>query len=281
MGCLASALQKYYIRKGGKIVFVNGKTLNELAIEMWEAQHFSQIDASVLSRVINGKRLFTIPQLTVFSSLLHLPQIDVEFLLFCLQKDHCSRENIPIDDYYIPKTEIFPLIKDLVLFATNAQHKKDIQSVDKLTMKIDSIIQILCTTKNTLIEKKELQNLLMQHSLLKIKKYLHNPHSQIYISHNGNLEKIYTSIPVLKLISPRSYGNTMQVHRTLIPHIEMGENIVQIYPILRHLQPGSDLVLPVIINKKIVGILSFLARKDRIYTQEDICRSMNLLKINN
>ncbi len=277
MGCFASALQKYYTRKGGKIVFANGMSLNKLALEMWEGQHFSKIDASVLSKVINGKRIFTKQQLETFCSLLRVPQIEKDFLLFCLQKDYCSREQIDIDEFYISKTEVFTLIKDLLLFASDAQRRHDDQSSDMLLNRIDSIIKKLYNTKHPLFEKKELHRIFMQHSFLKIKKQLHNPHCTIYIAHDENIEKIYTSTPVLKQISPRSYGSTMRVYKTRIPHIGKGERILRIHPILRSIHPGSDLIYPVVANNEFIGMLSLLSSKDKIFTKNDIEITTELL----
>jgi len=69
---LSKALQKYYLQKGNRIIFQNKMTLNQLAITMWERLGFKEIDASVLSRVINGERLFTIKQLEVFCEIVKI-----------------------------------------------------------------------------------------------------------------------------------------------------------------------------------------------------------------
>ncbi len=63
----ASSLKKYYSRQKNKIIFSNKMSLNKLALAMWERLNYQGIDASVLSRVINGQRLFTLKQLEVFS----------------------------------------------------------------------------------------------------------------------------------------------------------------------------------------------------------------------
>jgi len=69
---LARVLQKYYLHKGNRIIFANKMTLNQLAITMWERLGFHEMDASVLSRVIHGERLFTQKQLSVFCDLLKI-----------------------------------------------------------------------------------------------------------------------------------------------------------------------------------------------------------------
>jgi len=69
---LARVLQKYYLRQGKKIIFSNKMTLNQLALEMWEKLGYREIDASVISRVLKGERIFTLKQLQVLSNILSL-----------------------------------------------------------------------------------------------------------------------------------------------------------------------------------------------------------------
>lgn len=72
----AKALQKYYLHKSNKIVFCNQMSLNQLSLAMWERLGFREMDPSILSRVINGKRLFTKKQLQVFCKVLKIRQKD-------------------------------------------------------------------------------------------------------------------------------------------------------------------------------------------------------------
>lgn len=76
MNALASLLEKYYRKESNKIVFKNGQSLNELAMQMWERLGFRGMDASTLSRIINGRRLFTYRQLEVFCQILRLSPKD-------------------------------------------------------------------------------------------------------------------------------------------------------------------------------------------------------------
>lgn len=91
MGQLAKTLQSYYKRQGNRIIFLSGMTLNQLALEMWEKLGCREIDASVLSRVINGKRLFSLHQLRVFCQLLSLNKKQSELLNVSLQQDHIQK----------------------------------------------------------------------------------------------------------------------------------------------------------------------------------------------
>lgn len=77
-------LQRYYKKRGNKLVFTNGSTLNQLALQMAEDLSFSGVDASVVSRVINGQKLFTQKQLASFCRVLELGIIDQIELQHCL-----------------------------------------------------------------------------------------------------------------------------------------------------------------------------------------------------
>jgi hypothetical protein len=72
MNYLAQQLKKYYRRKGNQVMFNNGENLNQISLSMWSKLGFCEVDAGVLSRVINGKRLFTPKQLNVFCKLIDL-----------------------------------------------------------------------------------------------------------------------------------------------------------------------------------------------------------------
>lgn len=77
---LTNELKKFYAREGRKIVFTNGMNLSKLADEMafqLEMETgFEQVDPSVLSKVINGKRLFNHDQLNVFCDVLEVSDED-------------------------------------------------------------------------------------------------------------------------------------------------------------------------------------------------------------
>lgn len=85
MTSFSEELQKYYTRKGNKVVFSNGMTLNKLALEMWERLRYKEVDPSVLSRVLRGVRLFSPKQTKIFCEILQLSESerqDVENLLY-------------------------------------------------------------------------------------------------------------------------------------------------------------------------------------------------------
>jgi len=91
VGNFSQTLIKHYRRLGNRVIFANGMTLNQLALEMWENLEGREIDSSVLSKVINGKRLFSFKQLRIFCDLLKLPQFERNHLFKSLSKDLLSK----------------------------------------------------------------------------------------------------------------------------------------------------------------------------------------------
>jgi len=92
----ARTAQKYYHREGNKIVFCNGMTLNQLATEIWDRLGYQAIDQSALSRVIHGKRLFSLFQLEKFCSILKLGKHKKDELYFALEEDYLHRHGLTI-----------------------------------------------------------------------------------------------------------------------------------------------------------------------------------------
>jgi len=89
---LAEPLAKYYKRVSGSVIFVNGMHLSQLALAMFEIDQ--SVDASVLSRVINGKRLFTYSQLNAFCQILALGITEKYSLEQVISRDILKRNKI-------------------------------------------------------------------------------------------------------------------------------------------------------------------------------------------
>lgn len=90
---LSTALASLYTRNKNRIMFRETYSLNELAFMIGESTHDS-FDASALSKVLTGKRLFTARQLSLFSRLLKLPKHASDTLERSLAKDILSREHV-------------------------------------------------------------------------------------------------------------------------------------------------------------------------------------------
>lgn len=91
---LSQALKDFYVREGKVIRFRNRRSLNQVALEMWERLGHSHMDASALSRILRGERLFTTAQLEAFCDVLHLNIQDRDRLSACLQQDYNDRFHI-------------------------------------------------------------------------------------------------------------------------------------------------------------------------------------------
>ena len=146
MTYLAEALKKHYIKQTDKIIFKNKKNLNQLALEMWEDLNFSQIDKSVLSKVLYGKRLFTTRQLEVFCNLLNLTTKEKEELTYSLNKDFCKRYNIELDAYFVPKAHYMEVLDHLLDEVYQANYSGRLSDVIRKCEKIELIAQVLIET---------------------------------------------------------------------------------------------------------------------------------------
>lgn len=65
-----------------------------MALQMWELLDFSEIDHSVLSKVIHGERLFTFKQLSVFCKIMKLSQVQRNILFEALINDKMANDGI-------------------------------------------------------------------------------------------------------------------------------------------------------------------------------------------
>jgi hypothetical protein len=99
---LAEALSKYVEKKTHSFTFRSGLSLNQFALAMWEKSSTCGIDSSVLSKVLNGKRLFTPYQLSVFCRTLNLKRSEREYLFYCLHKDDAQKSGLKLSAPFIP-----------------------------------------------------------------------------------------------------------------------------------------------------------------------------------
>ncbi len=83
-------------------------TLNKLAWEMWEKLGFSEVDPSVLSRVLQGERLFTYRQLKAFSKILFLSEHERKLMYEAYYEDLGRRFGL----YKINHIYFIDLVKD-------------------------------------------------------------------------------------------------------------------------------------------------------------------------
>jgi hypothetical protein len=95
---LAKELEQYYLRRGNRIVFRNGMTLNQLAWDMWEVMNYQAVEPGMLSRVISGKRNFSYQQLETFRGILKLTDNETLRLKEAYKRDLLSRYHIDVEE---------------------------------------------------------------------------------------------------------------------------------------------------------------------------------------
>lgn len=94
MSYLSEELKQYYKRVNNKILFTSGKSLNQFAFDLWEKMDYKSVDASLISRVINSKRLFNYHQLEAFCKLLRLDNSAKKKLFKSMLKDIINRHSL-------------------------------------------------------------------------------------------------------------------------------------------------------------------------------------------
>lgn len=145
---LAEALKKHYTKREGKIIFTNKKTLNQFALQMWEKLGFSQIDASVLSKVINGKRLFTPQQLRIFCQILAIDNHEEDYLLHCLAQDYNVRKNLHIKGFFLASPFAYELMSDFIDGSFRALYDGDLKQLENKCNLVRTIMNSFPNNKN-------------------------------------------------------------------------------------------------------------------------------------
>lgn len=94
MNFLAEGLKKYYTRQKNRIVFCGNISLHDLSLTLWQELEFSEVDTSVVSRVLQGKRLFSPKQLHAFCKIVSIQGAEKLDLFSRLAKDVLMRADI-------------------------------------------------------------------------------------------------------------------------------------------------------------------------------------------
>lgn len=170
MSNLSNGLRKYYKRHNAKkIIFINKQTLNQLSLQMWEMFKYKQIDSSVISRVINGERLFTPSQLKIFCEILNLKNQEEEQLLLYLSKDYAERYNIDLEAFFVPKIKHMELIQYLIDEVKNAVYKGRASEVIRTCKKVEHATDYLMNTPLSENNRKEIHKLIALILYIKMK----------------------------------------------------------------------------------------------------------------
>ncbi len=160
MNLLPLALTRYYKKTKGKIIFRNGYTLNKLSSVIWDTANYGNFDASILSRVLKGRRLFTPCQLHIFCKTLQINPSEEEYLFYCLNQDMNSKKGFKIDNLFVSSHQLLDLISNLEkeFFYLREAGKND--ELERLTKITQPFIDHLMKYTNTNVFHEKLQSLI-------------------------------------------------------------------------------------------------------------------------
>lgn len=131
--------------------------MKEVALSMWEELGYRQIDSSVLSRVLNGERLFTPGQLAAFTKTLQLSKKQKTYLYYCLQKDYLRSVDINDDTLILSYTALFERIEGLLEYVKSLLYEGKCTNAVKASTSINSFIEMLNNTAQTDTQRQRLQ----------------------------------------------------------------------------------------------------------------------------
>ncbi|MBI4129972.1 hypothetical protein HY468_01505 [Candidatus Roizmanbacteria bacterium] len=157
---LPQTLRKFYSREGNKIIFRNKMSLNKLALVMWERLGFVEIDASVLSRVLRGERLFTPRQLQTFCDLLTISQSDREYLFYCLHLDQCSLFGVKLEETFFSHDDVYDFLQKVVVDTSQLVFKGKVQDTIRISNLIIDHIRMLLVHAHSEAARRKLLELL-------------------------------------------------------------------------------------------------------------------------
>lgn len=159
MSQLSTQLTCYYQKQGNRILFSNKLTLNKLALEMWQRLDFHGMDASVLSRVLKGKRLFTTKQLQVFCELLSLNKSEVSKLYQALERDYLNRYGLSLTSP-IPSLDFTNILSWQVKKIHQARETGQLALTLQWSEELIDFLDKLARSDNRLSVKEKLSSLL-------------------------------------------------------------------------------------------------------------------------
>lgn len=141
---LKKALQSFYKREKNRLVFPNNMSLNQLAFEMWERLGYHEIDASVISRVLHGERLFSPKQLEVFCDVIGTTEEERNKLRDALLGDYYTKHGIDIN------LSISPYLFNLIEEYIETIYKIQVNGNPELALELSEIV--LCRVRSMINE---------------------------------------------------------------------------------------------------------------------------------
>ncbi|MBI3619945.1 hypothetical protein HY214_02260 [Candidatus Roizmanbacteria bacterium] len=187
MTFLAENLTKYYKKRANKLVFINGKSLNTLSLDIWAYLKFRNFDSSILSKTINSERLFNLVQLDGFCNVLQLSSQQRKELRISLTKDILNNSQLNYDEV-LEKNSIDASNIDLSKLAKYI-HELRTQGFPNLVIQLANIYHDFFTTQRNMFHK--IYNLNLRNALINIKLELLRSYGEVYPS--NQLKKLVST----------------------------------------------------------------------------------------
>lgn len=92
----------------------------------------------------------------------------------------------------------------------------------------------------------------------------------IFLEQNGELKRVYSSSPVLESIIPRKRGYTYRVFKNKQPIFLNADIIKKIHPEITQLSARSDILIPLINNRKSIGVLTVMSSRKSKFSLKDL-----------
>ncbi len=92
----------------------------------------------------------------------------------------------------------------------------------------------------------------------------------VLLEEDGELKRVYTSIPLNQQIKHRKRGLLYKSFKRGKPTILKVKEIEKVHPEIKNLSLASDVIIPLSYRKKSIGILAVLSKRENPLTEEEI-----------
>lgn len=97
----------------------------------------------------------------------------------------------------------------------------------------------------------------------------------IFLAEKGELQRVYATTPEFYKVVPRKNGYTFTVFKSRVPKVLSAVDMDIAHPEFKIIGTRSDIMIPLSLNDKSMGVLTIMSRKDKNFATED----MNMLKL--
>lgn len=101
-------------------------------------------------------------------------------------------------------------------------------------------------------------------------KLVRAPMGTIMLEQDGELKRVYSSVPLELQVKHRKRGFLYRAFRSKKPTVLTIGEIKKVHPEIKKLSIASDVVIPLSYRNKAIGILAILSKKEEKFSEEEI-----------